>query len=76
MAGTKDKEGQPSLLIGLSRDNMEKLLQGKPILKTPEDTKVGLGLILVGGETEDSIMKDLREAGISLGRITDKRFVP
>ena len=53
------------LLIGLSRRNLELLLQGRPIYKSAQ---MGLPqLIVMFGETEAEIMKELAEHGIDVG---------
>jgi hypothetical protein len=50
------------LLIGLSRRNLELLLQGNPIHKTAQG--VLPELMVLFGETEDGIMKQLAAAGV------------
>jgi hypothetical protein len=59
------------LMLGLSRGNTERLLDGKPI---PVELKELLGidavLVIVGGETEDAIARgiarDAEEAGAAV----------
>jgi hypothetical protein len=48
------------VIVGLSRGNCEKLLEGKPIMLAPE-TLPGLRqhVLVVGGETEQAITKSL-----------------
>lgn len=50
------------VILGLSRGNTERLLEGKPIFVTPEsmEGKLKQAVLLVGGETEEAIMADLR----------------
>ena len=62
------KNGGATLLLGLSRTNCERLLDNKPILVT-KAMLVALGLpgvteiVLIAGETEESIVADMEHAG-------------
>ncbi len=51
------------VVLGLSRLNCEKLLEGKPIFITPEsmDGKLKQAILLVAGETEQAILADLKQ---------------
>jgi hypothetical protein len=55
------KDGRPILILGLSRGNMERLLDGKPIQVDPADLKIPGGpvVIILGGETEEAIQAEL-----------------
>lgn len=56
------KQGDdPAVLVGLSRKNAEELIKGHPIFKPKEETGLPVTLIIVGGETEESIMAELKE---------------
>jgi hypothetical protein len=67
-----EREGRPMIGLGLSRDNCEKLLAGKPIFI---DMKVMLmnvavlpdlneaTILIFGGETEESMQIELLRAG-------------
>ncbi len=66
--GTNDK-GEETLGIGLSRRNCEKLLAGEPIhIKLAEMHEGGLtwegDILIMGGETEDAIVRDLVDADV------------
>lgn len=57
--------GKPTLILGLSGENMTRLMAGEPIML---DT-AALGLpemtvVVVGGRTEDAITADLRRHGL------------
>ncbi len=57
--------GKPALILGLSGENMTRLMAGEPIML---DT-AALGLpemtvVVVGGRTEDAILADLRAHGL------------
>ena len=54
-----DVRGEPAILIGLSKGNMDKLLKGQPIFKPGSKLGIGFALIIVGGETEDAIMTEV-----------------
>lgn len=58
LVGRMTVSGKETVLIGLSRKNTELLLQGKPIYK---DTELPINLLIIGGETEDSILEHLKE---------------
>lgn len=61
-----DKKGEGKLVIlGLSAGNVQRLMAGQPI-KVELDELIGehsprIAVLLVGGETEQSIESDLRE---------------
>lgn len=62
-AGTRG--GKPALILGLSGENMTRLMAGEPIML---DT-AALGLpemtvVICGGRTEDAITADLRVHGL------------
>lgn len=46
-------------ILGLSRMNIERLQEGKPIKVRNEETQIGCDIYIMAGETEDSIAKDL-----------------
>jgi hypothetical protein len=57
-------DGQPLLLLGLSEENMARLVAGEPILIRAEEL-VALGVpamqvVICYGKTEAAILKDLR----------------
>lgn len=58
-------DGVPLLLLGLSRENCRRLLDGQPIKVRADhvDPRLPtLTVVLVGGETEDAIAAELRTA--------------
>lgn len=67
----------PTLLLGLSRKNCEKLLAGQPILIKGEEVQLpGFNVALIAGETEDSILADLEKhlgAKLEVGEAVDIR---
>jgi hypothetical protein len=66
-AAAPGKDGARVLMLGLSRLNAERLLSGKPIVvNAPEMIAMGfpaMTVALLGGETEDSILEEIRSAG-------------
>jgi hypothetical protein len=63
--------GQPLLVLGLSGENMTRLMADEPILIRMAD--VGLPdcvVAIVGGRTEDAIAEALEEGGL-LERLAD-----
>ena len=51
-------KGRPTMLLGLSRKNTERLLDGQPIHK---DIGFPIDVLIVGGETEETILEDLKK---------------
>lgn len=78
MGATAD--GTPLVILGLSRLNTERLLDGKPIQVPAADlAQLGLppggpGVLLLGGETEDALLEDLRAMGLQ-PQVEPARFV-
>ena len=61
-----NKSGRPSVILGLSRLNCERLLAKKPIHIFAEELSIGFDITIFAGETEDKMTEELRAAGISL----------
>lgn len=60
--------GRPLLVLGLSGENMTRLMAREPILV--ECASLGLAdlrIVLVGGRTEDDIARELAEHGLPGG---------
>lgn len=56
------KDGTPLLMLGLSRENTRRLLDGQPIQVRADhvDPRLpALAIVLVGGETEEAIAATL-----------------
>jgi hypothetical protein len=54
--------GRPMLVIGLSGENMTRLMAGEPILFDAEALGLpAMSVLVVGGRTEDAITADLRK---------------
>lgn len=66
-AGGRTADNRPLLVIGLSRKNVERLLDNQPIRFAGDALGVACEVLILGGETEDDIAEDLR----SLGPISD-----
>jgi hypothetical protein len=63
----KNKEDVDVVLLGLSRLNCERLLEGKPIRLNLEELGLApLEIALVAGEDEKSIIAELRASGVSV----------
>lgn len=64
-AAGADGDGNPLLLLGLSRANCDRLVAGQPI--KIDMAKLGLPpgiVLLIGGETEDDVTEDFRVLGV------------
>lgn len=63
--------------FGLSRGNMEKLLEGKPILvdldvmaiRAPDVTGLAGAVFIFGGEDEQACTEQLKQAGLNLSGV-------
>jgi len=56
-------DGRPLMVIGLSRENCERLLDNKPISFDAAELGLKLSVIILGGEDEEEIAEDLRSIG-------------
>lgn len=68
-AGTRG--GKPMLILGLSGENMTRLMAGEPIML--DTAALGLpemNVVIVGGRTEDAITADLRAHGLLPPEVT------
>lgn len=59
-------KGQDTLILGLSRGNVERLLDNQPILINGRELAVPFQILMVGNETEEDIMEDLRSIGLAV----------
>jgi hypothetical protein len=66
--GRQMVNGKPWIVLGLSRLNCERLLDNKPIMVDGRlvGLPTGVRVVLLGGETEDEIVEDLRSMGVRL----------
>lgn len=65
-AVAKGKRGQPVVILGLSAENMKRLMANKPIpvkLRQLHPDLPDLDILILGGQTEDDIAEDLRSLG-------------
>lgn len=53
-------DGRPLLLLGLSGENMTRLMAGEPITLA----MAGVHILLVGGRDETAISEDLKKHGL------------
>jgi hypothetical protein len=61
------------VLLGLSRANCERLLQGQPMRISGDDPAIGLPgvtIVIMGGETEGAIEAELRSRGLVTDQTT------
>lgn len=61
IAKMHDQDGEVAVLVGLSKGNMDELLKGHPIYKPMAETGLPVSIIVVGGETEEAIMGELKK---------------
>lgn len=58
-------DGTPLLILGLSGENMARLMAGEPIrIDTAAMGLPKMNVVIVGGRTEESITEDLRAHGL------------
>jgi hypothetical protein len=61
--------GRPMLVIGLSGENMTRLMAGEPIFFDAEALGLpAMSVLVVGGRTEDAITAELRKHFGEMGR--------
>jgi hypothetical protein len=69
-ASGKTGLGQPLLFLGISGENVTRLVAGEPIrIKAEELAALGLPPMMIGihyGKTEQAILDEMREHGISV----------
>lgn len=61
------KSGQTTVFLGLSRTNTERLMMGQPIpvrLRNLNSNLPDIQILIFGGETEESMVEELRAAGL------------
>lgn len=62
---TTTRRGKPLVVLGLSGENMTRLMAKEPILLDLADLGLPSTMVaIVGGKTEDDIAADLREHGL------------
>lgn len=60
-----ESHGKPMVILGLSGENMTRLMAKEPILLDLADLGLPPTMVaIVGGKTEDDIAADLREHGL------------
>jgi hypothetical protein len=65
LAGT-GRRGKRFVILGLSRMNCTKLLEGLPIHIHAEELGIGFDITIMAGETEEAMAQALRDAGVRL----------
>ncbi|MGH3796022.1 MAG: hypothetical protein ACREQ5_05930 [Candidatus Dormibacteria bacterium] len=64
-ASGRTGDGDALVLLGLSRENTTRLLDGQPIKVHGQDVGMpGVVIVLLGGETEDDIKTELTSNGL------------
>lgn len=65
-AGTRGEDGREHIVLGLSRENINRLVAGMPIRITGESISAPsiASISIFFGETEAVMEEDLREAGL------------
>lgn len=66
------KDGQPLVVLGLSGENITRLMADEPILFNLADVGLGDGkLMVIGGRTEGAIIAQLQTAGLLPEQLPD-----
>jgi hypothetical protein len=65
-SGKSGKDGRPVLIIGLSRRNCERLLEGDPIPFDAAPWGVDAHIVVVAGENEAAITQSFRDHGVQI----------
>ena len=61
---TGERNGRPFLLLGVDRENINRLTSGKPIRCTMESVGIERDVLIVFGETLQDVTNELTAAGI------------
>jgi hypothetical protein len=61
---TSPSTGKRTLLLGVDRENMNRLTDGKPIFVKGEPLGVNCDVVIVFGESLDQVVEDMHKAGI------------
>lgn len=66
-----DETKRPMLILGLSRANIEKLMEQKPIPVKVDEVIEGnnLDLLIIGGETEEAMVKIFTDLGWDMANV-------
>lgn len=67
------KDGRPLVLLGLSETNLVRWRQGQPINTSLAVLGLHAEVVIVYGQTEDDIRRELVEAGITFEKEEDLR---
>lgn len=72
-AKATDPDGKPIIFLGLSRENITRLVAGQPIRVVGDSVGVPslAAITIVFGETEKQILQDMRDAGFQLPPVSD-----
>jgi hypothetical protein len=61
------KNGKLAVVLGLSKLNCDKLLEGKPIFFLGDEIGIpGISVTIVGGEDEQKIVESLKKSGLNI----------
>lgn len=63
----RQKNGRTLIVLGLSNENVFRLVNGQPIRVDGDSLREQFDLLLYAGEDEMEMMKELQDAGITLG---------
>lgn len=64
MTGVKS-DGTPFMLLGVDRENINRLTSGKPIVCNRESLGVERDVMIVFGETLQDVINDLEKVGVT-----------
>lgn len=72
------RNGRPLLILGLSRKNCKHLLRGEPIHIASEEVDIpyGMDIVIMGGNTEQSIADEILKNAAGVDEIRDERNKP
>ena len=68
----REMNGRPLLILGLSGENMTRLMADEPIKFDARQLGLDIEVLIVGGRTEDAILQQLRQVGL-IGPDTQRR---
>jgi hypothetical protein len=71
--GATSASGRRIIMLGLSRMNCDRLLEGKPIHICGEEIGTSTDIMIFAGETEEAMQEELRASGLALPEATRRQ---
>lgn len=67
-------DGRTMILLGLSKMNVQKLKEQKPIMLQLEEFGIRASLLILYGETDAAIVEEIKKTGVTIESFEDRRL--